>query len=147
MMCCGLEAFSVENTYDVKRLMSSVLRKKRTNRIRKHPSMCVDAMLTATIRLLKNDEQLILQAESRCRKRPNQSTMDASSEPPKRKSRWDVRVKCKKTNNCKKEVDQELEDMLGMNQFFQRLKGVSSQSSNASCSSGSESGNGPKQGS
>ena len=119
-MCCGFEQEMMEHYGDVKKLTSSVLRKKRFNRNRRHPSMQIDAVLTSTLRLLKDEELTNAVAESRCRKRPSSSP----STLKRKKSRWDVRTKEPRGN----EVDEELENMIGMNKFFQRLNEASDRS-------------------
>ncbi len=123
-MCCGSENLALENTTDVKRLISSVLRKRRINRVRKHPSMCVDAILASTLKVLKNDLQLELTtmaSQQRGRKRP----MHSQETQRKKKSRWDVKYKIKNSSDDTG-VDEEMEDLLGMNRFFQKLKEISS---------------------
>ena len=117
-MCCGLENLKMDSSSDVKKLISSVVRKKRFNRNRRHPSMCVDAVLTSTINLLK-DEQLIEQIlQSKCVKRPSPFS---SSRPRRKKSRWDMKTREPRSY----EIDQELDELTGMNGFFQKLKAVS----------------------
>ena len=122
-MCCGFEQEMMEHYGDVKKLTSSVLRKKRFNRNRRHPSMQIDAVLTSTLRLLKDEELTNAVSESRCRKRPS-SSPSSTSTLKRKKSRWDVRTKEPRVL----EMDEELENMIGMNKFFQRLNEASNKS-------------------
>ena len=108
---------------DVKKLTSSVIRKKRFNRNRRHPSMQIDAVLTSTLRLLKDEELMNAVSELKCRKRPSISSTSPSG-LKRKKSRWDVRTKEPRVQ----EVDEELENMIGMNKFFQRLNESSNKS-------------------
>lgn len=123
-MCCGVEQQEMMEHYgDVKKLTSSVLLKKRFNRNRRHPSMQIDAVLTSTLRLLKDEELTNAISESRCRKRPSSSPTPPST-LKRKKSRWDVRTKEPRVQ----QMDEELENMIGMNKFFQRLKEASNNS-------------------
>lgn len=119
VMCCGMETSSIEISGDMKKLMSSVVRKKRFNRNRRHPSMCIDAVLTSTIRLLKNEEVRQKLLQSKGIKRP--STFSTTSRPKRKRSRWDMKTK----EPRRYEVDNELDQLTGMDSFFQRLKGIS----------------------
>jgi len=117
-MCCGFESLAMNSTGDVQKLMSSVIRKKRFNRNRRHPSMCVDAVLTATINLLKNDELINKILLSKSLKRP--STI-STSRPKRKRSRWDMKTREPRSN----ELDKEMDELTGMGSFFQKLKEVS----------------------
>ena len=108
----------MNNTGDVQKLMSSIIRKKRFNRNRRHPSMCVDAVLTSTINLLKNDELVSRILLSKNLKRPSNIS---TSRPKRKRSRWDMKTREPRTN----ELDEEMDELTGMETFFQKLKGVS----------------------
>ena len=115
-MCCGQENIMIENQKDVRKLLSSAIRKKRYNRNRRHPSMCVDAVLASTINLLKNNELTKKILDSKILKRASTFPTDRLR---RKKSRWDMKTRESKT------YDEELEKLTGMDSFFEKLREVS----------------------
>lgn len=111
---------------DVQKLISSAIRKKRFNRNRRHPSMCVDAVLTATINLLKNDELIHKIMPSKSMKRPSPSS---TSRPKRKRSRWDMKTREPKNH----EMEEDFDELTGMKTFFQKLKEFSHESKSQNC--------------
>lgn len=83
--------------------------------------MCVDAVLTSTIKLLKNEELMHELIQSKSLKRPSRFT---SSLPKRKRSRWDMKTR----ESSRYDVDEEMDELTGMNTFFQKLKEVTCES-------------------
>ena len=120
-MCCGFETLAMDNEGDVQKLISSAIRKKKFNRNRRHPSMCVDAVLTSTIKLLRNDDLIQQILKFRTLKRPSSFS---TTRPKRKRSRWDMKTR----EPINYEMDEELDELTGMKSFFQKLKEVSCES-------------------
>ena len=88
--------------------------------------MCVDAVLTATINLLKNDELIHKILQSKSMKRPSPSS---TIRPKRKRSRWDMKTREPKSY----EMDEDLDELTGMKTFFQKLKEFSCESKSRNC--------------
>ena len=123
-MCC---AGYIEDSTELLRLLHS---KKKSNRKRKVPSMCIDAVLECTIRRVRRfpnpDELLASRAKFRRmlrerRRASTKRTSELESHFLSGEYEWS-----RKKESCKSEeencIDEELEELLGMDKFFERLK-------------------------